>query len=73
METFGNYGFNKSHATAYSMTAIQTAWLRAHYYPEFMAATLSSIMNEPDRLTEYLKDCHAHGVSVLPPSINLST
>ncbi|WP_251442555.1 DNA polymerase III subunit alpha [Veillonella intestinalis] len=67
---FAGYGFNKSHSAAYAYIAYQTAYLKAHYYPEFMAATLSSFMTNVDKLTYYINDCKKHGVKVLGPDIN---
>ena len=59
---FAGYGFNKSHSAAYAYIAYQTAYLKAHYYPEFMAATMSSFMTNGDKLTYYINDCKKHGV-----------
>lgn len=70
MEKFGEYGFNKSHSAAYAIVTYQTAYLKAHYYIYYMAALLS---NDPDSSTKFIADCKAHGVGVLPPSINLSS
>ena len=67
---FAGYGFNKSHSAAYAYIAYQTAYLKAHYYPEFMAATMSSFMTNVDKLTYYINDCKKHGVEVLGPDIN---
>lgn len=67
---FAGYGFNKSHSAAYAYIAYQTAYLKAHYYPEFMAATMSSFMTNVDKLTYYITDCKKHGVEVLGPDIN---
>lgn len=73
LETFAGYSFNKSHSCGYAYITLQTAWLRANYYPEFMASLLTSVMNVPDKLSVYLRDCHYHGVQVKAPSINTST
>lgn len=67
---FAGYGFNKSHSAAYAYIAYQTAYLKAHYYPEFMAATMTSFMTNVDKLTYYINDCKKHGVEVLGPDIN---
>ena len=72
---FGGYGFNKSHSTAYALIAYQTAYLKAHYPVEFMAALLSSDIssrqfNQKDRLVEHLEDCRRVGVEVLSPDVN---
>lgn len=69
---FAEYGFNKSHSTAYALVAYQTAYLKAHHPAEFMAANLSSEMNNPDRMPILLAEAHAMGLEVLPPDINHS-
>ncbi len=68
---FGEYGFNKSHSAAYAYLAYQTAYLKAHYPVEFMAATLSKEEN-PDKIVFLIKECRRMGIQVLPPDINLS-
>jgi DNA polymerase-3 subunit alpha len=73
IEHFGGYGFNKSHTTAYALVAFQTAWLKAHYPDEFMAALLSSEMDGAERekyFVEHIEDCKRMGVEILPPNIN---
>ena len=73
IEYFGGYGFNKSHSTAYALVAYQTAYLKAHYPTEFMAAVLSSEMDGPERdkfFVEHIEDCRRMGIEVLPPQIN---
>ncbi|HET6632095.1 MAG TPA: DNA polymerase III subunit alpha [Rhodanobacteraceae bacterium] len=72
MEKFAGYGFNKSHAAAYALVSYQTAWLKAHYPAEFMAATLSADMDSTDKVVTFLADARAHGLEVLPPDINAS-
>jgi len=72
MEKFAGYGFNKSHAAAYSLVAYQTAWLKTHYPAEFMAATMSSDMDTTDKLVQFIEDARAIGVAVLPPDVNAS-
>lgn len=67
---FAGYGFNKSHSAAYAYIAYQTAYLKAHYFPEFMAATMSSFMTNMDKLTYYINECRRHKVPVLGPDIN---
>lgn len=67
---FAGYGFNKSHSAAYAYIAYQTAYLKAHFYPEFMAATMTSFMTNMDKLTYYINDCQKHGVKVLGPDVN---
>ncbi len=69
---FAGYGFNKSHSAAYAYIAYQTAYLKAHYFPEFMAATMSSFMTNMDKLTYYINECRRHNVAVLGPDINSS-
>ncbi|MBY0398160.1 MAG: DNA polymerase III subunit alpha, partial [Thermoleophilia bacterium] len=73
IEFFGGYGFNKSHTTAYALVAYQTAYLKAHYPTEFMAALLSSEMDGAERekyFVEHIDDCRRMGIEVLPPNIN---
>ena len=72
MEKFAGYGFNKSHAAAYSLVAYQTAWLKTHYPAEFMAATMSSDMDATDKLVQFIEDARAIGLTVLPPDVNAS-
>ena len=67
---FAGYGFNKSHSAAYAYIAYQTAYLKARFFPEFMAATMTSFMTNVDKLTYYINDCKKHGVEVLGPDIN---
>ncbi len=70
MEKFAGYGFNKSHSAAYALIAYQTAWLKAHYPAEFMAAVLSSDMDNTDKVVAFLEECKNMGLKVLPPDIN---
>jgi DNA polymerase-3 subunit alpha len=72
IEFFGGYGFNKSHSTAYALVAYQTAYLKAHYPTEFMAALLSSELDgaERDKLVEHIDECRRMGIEVLTPDIN---
>ena len=72
MVHFGDYGFNKSHSAAYALVAYQTAWLKAHYRPEFMAALLTSVMGAGDKVGLYIEECRRAGMMVLPPDINAS-
>jgi len=72
MEKFAEYGFNKSHSAAYAMISYQTAWLKAHYPAEFMAATLSADMDSTERVVVCLRDARAMGLTVLPPDVNSS-
>jgi len=72
METFARYGFNKSHSAAYALISYQTAYLKAHYPVEFMAALLSSEMGDSDKVIKNLAECRERGIEVLPPDINES-
>ena len=72
MEKFASYGFNKSHAAAYSLISYQTAYLKAHYPVEFMCAIMSLDMTNVDKLLLYKEDCKKMGIQVLPPDINSS-
>ncbi|MGI6097477.1 MAG: DNA polymerase III subunit alpha [Dethiobacteria bacterium] len=69
---FASYGFNKSHAAAYAMIAYQTAYLKANYPLEFMAALLTTSMASSDKVALYITDCRRRGIEVLPPDINES-
>lgn len=70
IKKFAGYGFNKSHSTAYGAVAYQTAYLKAHYPKEFMAALLSCGMESSERITEHVDDCRRMKIRVLPPDIN---
>ena len=72
MEKFAGYGFNKSHAAAYALVSYQTAWLKTHYPAEFMAAVLSSDMDNTDKVVNFLAEARAIGLTVLPPDVNSS-
>jgi DNA polymerase-3 subunit alpha len=72
IEKFAGYGFNKSHSTAYAAIAYQTAYLKAHYPVEFMAALLTCGMEDTDRICEHVDDCRRMKIRVLPPDINQS-
>lgn len=73
MERFADYGFNKSHAAAYALVAYQTAYLKAHYFREFMAANLTLDLSNTDKVSQHLAECRKNGVAVLPPDINESS
>ncbi len=73
MEKFGGYGFNKSHSAAYALISYQTAFLKAHYPVEFIAALMTSEMNNTDNILKYLDECKTHGIEILPPDINESS
>lgn len=70
--TFGRYGFNKSHSAAYALLSYQTAWLKAHYLREFMAALLSNEMGNTDRIVRYIEACRSMGIEILGPDVNES-
>jgi DNA polymerase-3 subunit alpha len=72
IETFGRYGFNKSHSVAYSVISYHTAWLKAHYAPEYMAALLSSSIGDTDNVVKYIAEARELGLEVLPPDVNES-
>jgi DNA polymerase-3 subunit alpha len=72
MEKFAEYGFNKSHSAAYALVAYQTAWLKVHYPAEFMAAVLSSDMDNTDKVVMFLDEARALGIDVSPPDVNAS-
>ncbi|MBN1684083.1 MAG: DNA polymerase III subunit alpha [Gammaproteobacteria bacterium] len=72
MEKFAGYGFNKAHSAAYALLSYQTAWLKAHYPAEFMAAVLSSDMDHTDKLVRFIDECRAMKLKILPPDINRS-
>ena len=72
MEKFAEYGFNKSHSAAYALVAYQTAWLKVHNPAEFMAAVLSSDMDNTDKVVGFLDECRAMKLTVLPPDVGAS-
>jgi DNA polymerase-3 subunit alpha len=72
MERFAEYGFNKSHAAAYALVAYQTAYLKAHYPEEFMAANLSLDLNNTDKVVRHIGECRSKGIKILSPDINES-
>jgi DNA polymerase III subunit alpha len=72
MEKFAGYGFNKSHSAAYALIAYQTAYFKAHHAAAFMAANLSLVMDDTDKLKTFYDDALAQGLSILPPDINQS-
>lgn len=73
METFARYGFNRSHSAAYAMVSFQTAYLKAHYPVEFMAALMSHEMEDTDKTFKNFNECRKQQISVLPPDINYSS
>ena len=72
IEYFGGYGFNRAHAASYAMVSYITAYLKTHFTAEYMAALLTSVAGNKDKLFLYLNDCKKLGINVLPPSINNS-
>lgn len=72
METFGGYGFNKSHSAAYALIAYQTAYLKTHYPVEFMAALLTSEMGNAENVVKFIAECRSHHIAILPPDVNKS-
>ena len=72
MEKFAGYGFNKSHSAAYALVAYQTAWLKAHYPAAFMAAVMSSDMDNTDKVVVLIEECREMKLHICPPDINLS-
>ncbi|GBD84698.1 DNA polymerase III subunit alpha [bacterium BMS3Abin02] len=72
IEPFAGYGFNKSHSAAYGYVAYQTAWLKAHYPAEYLAALLTSTKKDKDRTALYLSECRSQGIEVLVPDVNRS-
>src|SRR5207253_3947574 len=72
IEPFANYGFNASHAFGYALVAYQTAWLKAHYPVEYLAALLTSVKDDKDKTAVYLAECRNLGIQVLVPDVNVS-
>jgi DNA polymerase-3 subunit alpha len=72
MEKFAGYGFNKSHAAAYALLAYQTAYMKAHHRSAFLAANLSAVMDDTDKVRQFYEDAVANGLAILPPDINAS-
>jgi DNA polymerase-3 subunit alpha len=72
MEKFAGYGFNKSHSAAYALVSYQTAWLKAHYPAEFMAAVMSADMDNTDKIVTLIDECRSMKLDVRPPDINRS-
>ncbi|NLY70160.1 MAG: DNA polymerase III subunit alpha [Clostridiales bacterium] len=69
MVSFAEYAFNKSHAAAYAVLAYQTAYLKAHYPVEFMAALMDSVIGDSDQIAKYIRDCESMGIEILPPDV----
>jgi len=72
IKPFAGYSFNRAHANGYALVAYQTAWLKAHYQVEYMAALLTSVKANTDRMRAYLAECMALQIKVLPPDVNSS-
>jgi DNA polymerase-3 subunit alpha len=72
MEKFAGYGFNKSHSAAYALVSYQTAWLKAHFPSDFMAAVLSSDMDKTDKVVVFIEECRQMKLAIRPPDINRS-
>ena len=72
MAEFAKYGFNKSHSAAYGLVSYQTAWLKAHYPEEFLAASMTCDMDHTDKIVRYAEDCLSFGFNILPPDVNRS-
>jgi DNA polymerase-3 subunit alpha len=72
MEKFAGYGFNRSHAAAYGLVAYQTAYMKAHHLAAFMAANLSAVMDDTDKVQVFYDDAKAQGLEIVPPDVNAS-
>ena len=72
LEKFAGYGFNKSHAAAYAIVAYQTAYLKANYPVEFLAASMTLDLGNTDKLNEFREDAKKHGIEIVAPSVNTS-
>ena len=72
MQQSQDYSFNKAHSACYALIAYRTAYLKAHYPAQYMAALISSVMNTKDRVPFYVNACHEMGLEVLPPDVNES-
>jgi DNA polymerase III subunit alpha len=72
IETFGRYGFNKSHSVAYSVISFHTAWLKTHFPADFMAALLSAMIGDTDSVVKYINEAREIGIEILPPDVNES-
>ncbi len=70
MESFASYAFNKSHAAAYALLAYQTAYLKTHYFADYMAALMTSVISDSPKLLSYMDECRSAGLEIRPPSVN---
>ncbi len=73
MKSFASYAFNKSHAASYAFISYQTAWLKCYYPKQYMAALLSSVLDNQNKLSSYITECLRLGIEVLPPHVNFSS
>ena len=72
MSSFASYAFNKSHAAAYAVVAYRTAFLKYYYPCEFMASLLTSVLDNSDKVANYIDDCKKNGIEILPPNVNFT-
>ncbi len=72
IESFAEYGFNKAHSLAYAVISYQTAWFKCHYPRQYMAALLTSVLGNPNKVAEYISECREYGIEILPPDVNES-
>ena len=72
MMDFAKYAFNKSHAACYAVVAYQTAYLKYYYPVEFMAALMTSVIDNPKKVSEYILNCRNMNIAILPPDVNLT-
>ena len=72
MSSFASYAFNKSHAAAYAVLSYQTAYLKCHFPKEFMAAILTSVLENTDKVIEYIEECNRLNIKITPPDVNVS-
>jgi DNA polymerase-3 subunit alpha len=73
MEKFAGYGFNRSHAAAYALVAYQTAYFKANHASAFLAANMSAVMNDTDKVKQFVDDAQAHGITLVAPDVNRSS
>src|SRR4029434_7771396 len=72
MEKFAGYGFNRSHAAAYALVAYQTAYFKTHHAAAFIAANMSAVMDDTDKIHPFVEDARAHGIELKAPDVNQS-
>lgn len=73
MESFASYAFNRSHGASYAYLSYQTAYLKCHYFREYMSSLMSSVMSDTSKLMEYISLCRSKGIKIKPPDINISS